>query len=164
MTGIPFGPRAEGNNYIEIMKNFRANNFSPLIKRRFIIGSYVLESENKDRYFFNAGRVRRLIVNEWNKLYETYDAVILPVEDGPAKYIDLDKNVKDPSLVPLHEHLQVANFGGFPSITIPDGFVNDLPVGLNITGKCYDDANVLNIANEIEKILGYKGQIAKERV
>ena len=62
----------------------------------------------------------------------------------------------------LEEHLQVGNFGGFPSITIPDGFVDNLPVALNITGNCYDDANVLNIAYAIESTMNYKNQIAKE--
>ena len=163
MTGIVFGPRSEGDSYAEMMKNFRTKNFSPLIKRRFIIGSYVLQKENKDRYFINAQRARRVIVDVWNKLYEKYDGVILPVgSNGPAKYLDMSKNVNDETLVPLEEHLQVGNFGGFPSITIPDGFVSDLPVALNITGKCYDDENVLNIAYAIEKMLGYEGQIAKE--
>ena len=60
----------------------------------------------------------------------------------------------------LEDHLQIGNFGGFPSITIPDGFVNGLPVGLNITGNCYDDANVLNIAYALESAMPYKGQIA----
>ncbi len=62
----------------------------------------------------------------------------------------------------LEEHLQIGNYGGFPSITIPCGFVNDLPVGLNITGNCYDDENVLNIAYAIESLMPYKGQIARE--
>lgn len=162
LTGIVFGPRAEGDNYIEMMKNYRTKNFSPLIKRRFVIGSYVLEAENKDRYFYNAQRVRRLIVDAWNKLYETYDAVILPVSSGVAKYIDLSKNNTPKELIPLEEHLQVANFGGFPSITIPDGYIDGLPVGLNITGKVYDDANVLNIAYAIENTLGYNNILAKE--
>jgi L-ribulokinase len=60
LTGIIFGPRGEGDNYIEMMKDHRTKGFSPLIKRRFIIGSYVLQKENKDRYFNNAQRVRRL--------------------------------------------------------------------------------------------------------
>ena len=158
LTGIIFGPRAEGDDYQSMMKNYRTKNFSPLIKRRFIIGSYVLEAENIDKYFFNAGRVRRLLVNEWNKLYETYDAVILPVGSGPAKYLDSSKNVHDDALIPLEEHLQVGNFGGFPSISIPDGFIDGLPVGLSITGACYDDSNVLNIAYAIESILGFAGQ------
>ncbi len=162
MTGIVFGPRSEGKTYTEMMKNFRTKNFSPLIKRRFIIGSYVLQKENKERYFINAQKARRLIVNRWNELFAKYDAVILPVGTGPAKYLDMSKNISDESLIPLEEHLQVGNFGGFPSITIPDGFIDELPVGLNITGKCYDDENVLNIAYAIENILGYQNQIAKE--
>ena len=162
LTGIVFGPRAEGKTYQEMMKNYRTENFSSLIKRRFVIGSYVLQAENKDRYFYNAQRVRRLLVDMWNDLFEKYDAVILPVGIGPAKYLDDSKNVHDESLTTLDEHLQIGNFGGFPSITIPDGFVNDLPVGLNITGKRYDDENVLNIAYAIEDKLGFKNQIAKE--
>ena len=62
----------------------------------------------------------------------------------------------------LEEHLQIGNFGGFPSITIPDGFVDNLPVGLNITGDCYNDQTVLNIAYGIENTMNYKNQIAKE--
>ncbi|MBR1718458.1 MAG: Asp-tRNA(Asn)/Glu-tRNA(Gln) amidotransferase subunit GatA, partial [Bacilli bacterium] len=54
LTGLIFGPRGEGRNYIEMMKDYRTKNFSPLIKRRFVIGSYVLQAENKDRYFNNA--------------------------------------------------------------------------------------------------------------
>ena len=133
LTGIVFGPRANGDNYIDMMKNYRTKGFSPLIKRRFVIGSYVLQAENKDRYFHNAQRVRRLLVDRWKELFKA-----------------------------LEEHLQIGNFGGFPSITIPDGFVNNLPVGVNITGNCYDDANILNIAYAIESTMNYKGQIAKE--
>lgn len=163
LTGISFGPREKGDTWRDMIKNYRTKNFSPLIKRRFVIGSYVLQSENKDRYFFNAQRVRRLLVDAWNKLFEKYDGVILPVGTGPAKHFDEDNNMLDSNTNNLEEHLQIGNFGGFPSITIPDGFIDDLPVGLNITGKCYDDANVLNIAYALEKEFGYKGQIAKER-
>lgn len=162
LTGIIFGPRGEGNNYIEMIKDHRTKGFSPLIKRRFIIGSYVLQAENKDRYFHNAQRVRRLLVDEWNKLFDKYDAVILPVSSGPAKLLKGNNEVIDQNTTALEEHLQVGNFGGFPSITIPDGFINGLPVALNITGKCYDDVNVLNIAYALESAMEYRGQIAKE--
>lgn len=162
LTGIIFGPRGEGDNYIDMMKNYRTKGFSPLIKRRFVIGSYVLQADNKERYFHNAQRVRRLLVDTWNKLFEEYDAVILPVGSGPAKYLDGSKTVLEDDTTALEEHLQIGNFGGFPSITIPDGFVNSLPVGLNITGKCYDDANILNIAYALESVMEYKDQIAKE--
>ena len=162
LTGISFGPRSDKDTYSSMMKDYRTKGFCSLIKRRFIIGSYVLQSENKDRYFFNAQRARRLIVDKWKSLFETYDAVILPVGSGPAKYLDDTKNPKMDNITPLEEHLQVGNFGGFPSITIPDGFVSNLPVALNITGNNYDDVNVLNIAYAIENILGYKDQTVKE--
>lgn len=162
LTGFIFGPRGEGKTYIEQMKDYRTKGFSPLIKRRFIIGSYVLQAENKDRYFHNAQRVRRLIVDTWNKLFEKFDAVILPVGSGPAKHLDESLDILNESTTALEEHLQIGNFGGYPSITIPDGFVNSLPVALNITGKCYDDENVLNIAYAIESAMEYKNQIAKE--
>lgn len=162
LTGIVFGPRAEGDNYYDMMKNYRTQGFSPLIKRRFVIGSYVLEAENKDRYFHNAQRVRRLLVDTWKNLFKEYDAVILPVGSGPAKHLDGSVDILDKDTEVLEEHLQIGNFGGFPSITIPDGFINNLPVGINITGNCYDDENVLNIAYAIESTMNYKGQIAKE--
>ena len=162
LTGFIFGPRAEGDKWNTEMKNYRTKGFSPLIKRRFVIGSYVLQAQNKDRYFHNAQRVRRLLVDAWNKLYEKYDAVILPVGSGPAKKLEGSKDILDKNTAVLEEHLQIGNFGGFPSITIPNGFINNLPVGVNITGKCYDDANVLNIAYALESAMPYKGQIAKE--
>ena len=162
LTGFIFGPRAQGDKWDEEMKNYRTKGFSPLIKRRFVIGSYVLQAENKDRYFHNAQRVRRLLVDAWNKLYEKYDAVILPVGSGPAKKLEGSKDILDKNTAVLEEHLQVGNFGGFPSITIPNGFIDNLPVGVNITGKCFDDVNVLNIAYALESSMNYKGQIAKE--
>lgn len=170
LTGITFGPRTDADNYIDMMKKFRTEGFSSLIKRRFIIGSYVLQAENKERYFNNAQRVRRLLVDKWKELFKRYDGVILPVATGPARTIESLKEkltddaliVLDDALIVLDEHLQVGNYGGFPSITIPNGFVNNLPVGVNITGNCYDDINVLNIAYALESNMDYKGQIAKE--
>jgi aspartyl-tRNA(Asn)/glutamyl-tRNA(Gln) amidotransferase subunit A len=162
MTGLIFGPRGEGETYIDVIKDHRTKGFSPLIKRRFVIGSYVLQAENKDRYFNNAQRVRRLLVDAWKELYKKYDAVILPVGIGPAKHLDGSLDILDDSTAPLDEHLQIGNFGGFPSITIPNGFIDGLPVGINITGNCYDDEKVLNIAYALESEMPYKNQIAKE--
>ena len=162
LTGIIFGPGSTGKNVFEMMKDYRTKGFSPLIKRRFIIGSYVLQKENQERYFKNAARVRRLIVDKMKELFKTYDALILPVSSGPAKHFNEDKDVIDANTNILEEHLQIGNFGGFPSITIPNGFVSDLPVGINITGNCYDDENILNIAYTLESMMPYKGQIARE--
>lgn len=160
LTGIVFGPRSEGKNYYEMMKNYRTTGFSPLIKRRFIIGSYVLQTENQDRYFKNAQRVRRLVVDTIKEKFKSFDGLILPVGTGPAKHLDSSKNILDETTAALEDHLQIGNFGGFPSITIPNGFINGLPVGVNITGNCYDDQNVLNIAYALEGTMNYKGQIA----
>lgn len=151
LTGINFGPRGNASNIYEAMKDHRTKGFSPLIKRRFVIGSYVLQRENQDKYFNNAKRVRRLIVNKWKELFNDYDAVILPVGSGPAPFLEKSQNTLAGGSKILEEHLQIGNFGGFPSITIPDGFVNGLPVGLNITGNCCNDQTVLNIAYGIEK-------------
>ena len=145
-----------------MIKDYRTKNFSPLIKRRFVIGSYVLQKENKERYFYNAQRVRKLIVDKWKNIFKEYDAVILPVGTGPAKKFDNKPEMTKVENAILEDHLQIGNFGGFPSITIPDGFVNGLPVGLNITGNCFDDQNVLNIAYAIESQMNFKNQIAKE--
>ena len=97
------------------------------------------------------------------ELFKEYDALILPVSSGPAKKFNEDNDILDDNTSVLEEHLQIGNFGGFPSITIPNGFINDLPVGINITGNCYDDENILNIAYTLESLMSYKGQIAKER-
>ena len=162
LTGIIFGPRSNKTDVFEMMKEHRTLGFSPLIKRRFIIGSYVLQKENQERYFKNAQRVRRLIVDKMKELFRKYDALILPVSSGPAKKLDEDKDVIDAGTNVLEEHLQIGNFGGFPSITIPNGFIETLPVGINITGNCYDDENVLNMAYTLESLMPYRGQIAKE--
>lgn len=164
LTGTIFGPRGEGKSWQEQVKDYRTKGFSSLIKRRFVIGSYVLQAKNQERYFRNAQRVRRLLVDTWKDLFKKYDGVILPVGIGPAKHIDGDKDIltNDLATVTLDEHLQIGNYGGFPSITIPDGFIDGLPVALNITGNCYDDENVLNIAYALEDALGFKNQVAKE--
>jgi len=159
LTSIIFGRRTEGDNYIDLMKNYRTEGFSSLIKRRLVIGSYVLSSENKDKYFYNAQRARRLIVDEWKKLFKSYDGVILPVCSGPAKPLD-SKETTDKDLLALENHLQIGNFGGFPSITIPSGFIFKLPVGINITGNCYKDSDVLNMAYALEGTTNHKNQIA----
>ena len=164
LTGIIFGPRGEGDKIMDMMKDHRTKGFSPLIKRRFVIGSYILQKENQERYFLNAARVRRLIVDKFKSLFKEYDAYILPVSTGVAPYIDGSKDeLTDDDTAILEEHLQIGNFGGFPSITIPCGFIGGLPVGVNITGNCYEDEKVLNIAYALESTMNYKNMIAGGR-
>lgn len=162
LTGIIFGPRGAGDNINEIMFNARTNGFSELIKRRFILGSYILQKENQERLFKNAQRLRRIIVDKMNELYKEYDAMILPASGGIApKFEDEIDRMSDRYLM-LENHMAIGNFGGFPSITIPAGFVKNMPIGISITGKCFSDSLVLNIANKIEEELGYKDLIKEE--
>ena len=162
LTGIIFGPRGEGNNINDIMFDARTKGFSELIKRRFILGSYILQKENQERLFKNAGRLRRIIVNKMNELYEKYDAMILPASGGIApNFSDSMDRMSDRYLM-LENHMAIGNFGGYPSITIPNGFVNNMPIGINITGPQFKDGETLNIAYKIEEKLGYKGLIKEE--
>ena len=162
LNGISFGPRGKGNNINEIMFNARTEGFSELIKRRFILGSYILQKENQEKLFLNAGRVRRIVVDKMNELFKKYDGLIMPTSGGIAPHFeDASDNLSDRYLI-LENHLCIGNFGGFPSISIPSGFVNNMPISINITGRVKEDDLVLNMANIIEKELGYKDQIAKE--
>lgn len=162
LTGIPFGNRVDGKNVNDIMMNTRTNGFSELIKRRFVIGSYVLQKENQERLFLNACRVRRLIVNRMNELFEKYDGLIMPTSGNIAPlFDDASDKLSDEYLI-LGNHLVIGNFGGFPSISIPSGFVNDMPVSVNITGRAKEDSLVLNMANKIESLLDCKGMVAKD--
>ena len=162
LTGIIFGPRGEGNNINDIMFDARTKGFSELIKRRFILGSYILQKENQERLFKNAQRLRHIIVNKINELFENYDGMILPASGGIApKFEESIDRMSDRYLI-LENHMAIANFGGYPSITIPNGFVNNMPIGLNITGPQFKDGEVLNIAHKIEEKLGYKGLIKEE--
>ena len=161
LTGIQFGPRGEGDSIEEIMFDARTKGFSELIKRRFVLGSYILQKENQDKLFLNAQRVRRLIVEKITELFKEYDGMILPASGGIApKFDDSSEKLSDRYLL-LENHLAIGNFGGFPSITIPYGFVEDMPVGLNITGRIKEDDVVLNIAHKIEESLEYKGIYSK---
>jgi len=165
LTGIIFGPRGSGDKYIDMIKNHRTEGFCSLIKRRFVIGSYVLQKENQEKYFLNAKRVRRLIVEKMNDLYKKYDALIMPASGSIAPKIEDANNIikeNDPMIEVIENYMCIANFGGYPSITIPNGFASNMPIGINITGKVMDDANILNIAYTLESNMEYMGQIAKE--
>lgn len=161
LTGIPFGVRGEGNSIHEIMMDARTKGFSELIKRRFVLGSYILQKENQEKLFKNAGRVRRMIVDRMNALFEEYDGLLMPASGGIApKFGEKTDQLSDRYLL-LENHMAIGNFGGFPSITLPSGFVNGMPIAINLTGRQFEDDVVLNMANQIEKVTGYKDQIAK---
>lgn len=154
LTGIQFGPRGEGSTVEEIMFDARTKGFSELIKRRFILGSYILQKENQEKLYLNACRVRRLIVDKMTELFKKYDGLIMPASGGIApKFGEKSDQLSDRYLI-LENHLAIANFGGFPSITIPSGLVDGMPIGINITGRIMEDDLVLNIANKVEEKIG----------
>ena len=161
LTGLQFGPRGEGESVEEIMFDARTKGFSELIKRRFVLGSYILQKENQEKLFLNAGRVRRMIVDKMTEFFKEYDGMIAPCSGGPApKFESTSEKLSDRYLI-LENHLAIGNFGGFPSITIPYGFVSDLPVGLNITGRVKEDDIVLGLASKIEEVTGLKDIYSK---
>lgn len=157
LTGLSFGPRASGASHTEVIKNYRTIGFSPLIKRRFIIGSYVLQKENQEKYYLNALRVRRLVVDKFKNLFKSYDGLILPVASGIAPKIDeVSDKINTSDVNALDNHLVIANFGGFPSVTVPNGSINGMPVGINITCDNYEDELALELAKFLEKGVNYE--------
>ena len=161
LNGIHFGVRGEGGTPDEIITDARTKGFSELIKRRFIIGSYILQRENQEKLFLNAYRVRRMIVDKINEKFREYDGLIMPAAAGIApKFNEKNDKLSDEYLI-LDNHLCIGNFGGYPSITIPSGFINDMPIAINITGRIKEDDLVLNLANKLEGTMEYKDQIAR---
>lgn len=161
LTGIPFGSRIDGKNINDIMMKTRTEGFSEFIKRRFVIGSYVLQKENQEKLFLNASRARRMIVDRMNELFKEYDGLIMPTAPDIAPKFDEVSDKLSDEYLKLGNHLIIGNFGGFPSISIPSGFVEEMPISINITGRAMEDELVLNIANKVEELMNYKGQVAK---
>ena len=161
LTGIHFGVRGEGRTPNEIIQDARTKGFSELIKRRFVLGSYILQKENQEKLFLNACRVRRMLVDKINELFLKYDGIIMPAASGIAPKFDEGTDKLSDKYLMLDNHLVIGNFGGFPSITIPSGFIKKMPVGINITGRFGEDDLVLNMAKKIEDEMNYANQVAK---
>ena len=162
LDGIKFGNRIEGESFEEVMMNTRTNGFSPLIKRRFVIGSFSLLKENQDELFVRAQKCRRLIVNAFNKVFENYDAIYAPASPSIAPLIKSKSDALSNEYLIADNYMAFANMGGFPSITLPIGFEENMPFGANLTAKPFAESNLFAIANEIEKGTGLADIVAKE--
>ena len=162
LDGIKFGNRIEGESFEEVMINTRTNGFSPLIKRRFVIGSFSLLRENADVLFIRAQKCRRLIVNAFNKLFEEYDAIYCPAAPTTAPLIKGSSDALSDEYLIADNYMAFANMGGYPSITLPIGFSDNLPFGANLTTKPFTESKLFNIAYQIENITGLKDLVAKE--
>ncbi len=156
LDGIKFGPNYGGKTYSEVMFNARTKGFSALIKRRFVIGSYALMRENQEEVFLRAQRARHLIVNTFNKIFETYDAVYCPAAPSIAPLINKSSENINEDFMIADNWLAIGNFGGYPSITLPIGLENDMPFGANLMCKPFDEVNLFNIALKIEEGTGLK--------
>jgi len=163
LDGIKFGARQPGNTYEEIIINTRTKGFSELIKRRFVIGSYSLLKENRNELFNRAQKCRRLIVDAVNSIYKNYDAIYLPAAPGIAPILGQASGDKlSEEYLIADNWMAIGNFGGYPSITLPIGFENGLPLGANLMCRPYEEKLLFNIAKKIEDSTGLKNIIAKE--
>lgn len=154
LDGIKFGPNYGGKTYEEVMFNARTKGFSALIKRRFVLGSYALMRENQEEVFLRAQKARRLIVNEFNKIFEKFDAIYCPASPSVAPLINKSSDEVNEDFMIADNWLAIGNFGGYPSITLPIGFENDLPLGANLTCKPFDEVKLFGIASKIEEGTG----------
>lgn len=161
LDGIKFGPLSKGDTYEEVMKNARTKGFGELIKRRFIIGSFALMKENKDELFVRAQRNRRAVVDKLNEIYKDYDFIYALAAPSIAPKIGESSDRLSDEYLIADNHLVLGNFAGLPSLTLPLGLKNDMPFGVNVMGKAFDEVGVFQLSYEIEKITGLKDLVAK---
>lgn len=164
LDGVRFGPSAEGKpeTYKEYMIDCRTRGFSDLIKRRFVIGSFSLLSANQEEMFNRAQKARRLIVNKMNEFFDSFDYFITPAAFSVPKKIDELSTAWSVHPDFLDNILTIGNFGGYPSITVPMCMVDGLPIGVNVTGRVFEDGEVLSVAADIERMTGLKNLTVKE--
>ena len=157
--GVKYGFRSNGENLIDMYEKTRSEGFGDEVKRRIMIGTYVLSSGYYDAYYLNAQKVRRLIKNDFDEAYKKVDAILTP--STPSSPFKIGEKLNEPVSMYLNDIFTVPiNLAGLPAISIPAGHDNNgFPLGLQIIGKAFDEQNILNIAYSIEKNIGYKNHI-----
>lgn len=164
LDGIKFGPYYDGKTYEEVMMNARSKGFSELIKRRFVIGSYVLMHENQEELFLLAQKNRNRIVSEISKVFEKYDFIYTPAAPSVAPLIGESSDRLSSEYLIADNHLVIANFAGLPSITLPIGMKDGLPFGANLSGRPFEDALLFQVSSHLEKVSGYKNLVCVKEV
>jgi len=154
--GVKYGHRARGKNLIEMYENTRSEGFGNEVKRRILIGTYVLSSGYYDAYYLKAQKVRQLIKNDFDKAFKDVDAILTPSTPGSAFKIGDKSN--DPVSMYLNDIFTVpVNLSGLPAISVPAGYdKNNLPLGLQLIGKAFDEQTILNLSLAIEKRVNFK--------
>jgi len=154
--GVKYGHRAKGKNLIEMYENTRSEGFGSEVKRRILIGTYVLSSGYYDAYYLKAQKVRQLIKNDFDKAFKDVDAILTP--STPSSAFKIGDKSDDPVSMYLNDIFTVpVNLSGLPAISVPTGYdKNNLPLGLQLIGKAFDEQTILNLSLAIEKRANFK--------
>ena len=149
--GMRYGLRVEGRNLAETYEKSRGAGFGEEAKRRIMIGTYVLSAGYYDAYYVKAQKVRRILVDDFRKVFEEVDAVLAPTTPTPAFRIGEEPD--DPVAMYLNDVFTVtANLTGLPGMSVPAGLSSDgLPLGLQVMGKPWDEPTVLQIGAALEE-------------
>jgi aspartyl-tRNA(Asn)/glutamyl-tRNA(Gln) amidotransferase subunit A len=158
--GVRYGLRVEGNDIYDTFKKTRAAGFGDEVKRRMIIGTAVLSSESYEVYFMQAARVRRLIADAFNRAFEQCDLIVCPAGAGTA--MPLDSDMTPLEYYALDLFTVAMNLAGVPAVSVPCGMAsNNLPLGMQVVGKMFDDVRVLQLAKHIEQFAGIDNRPTK---
>ena len=150
--GIRYGYRTpEFSNLKELYKKSRSEGFGPEVKRRIILGTYVLSSGYYDAYYKKAQQVRTLVMNEFQKAFEKYDVILTPT--SPTVAFDIGSKSNNPLEMYLADICTVSvNIAGLPGISIPCGVDKEgMPVGMQLIGNKFEEEKLLNIAYVFEQ-------------
>lgn len=155
--GVRYGLRThEGSTLEDMYKKTRAEGFGEEVKRRIMIGAYVLSAGYYDAYYIKAQKVRHLILQDFEKAYETCDAILAPT--APSAAFAIGENEDDPIKMYLNDVFTVtANLAGVPAMSVPAGLdANGLPLGLQIIGKAWDEETVFKVGGVLEEAAQFK--------
>lgn len=147
--GVRYGTRLAGTTLDEMYRLTRGKLFGPEPKRRIMMGTYVLSSGYYDAYYDKAQRVRTLLRQDFDKVFESVDCILSPTT--PSVAFKLGEKIDDPIAMYLSDIYNVsANLAGLPGISLPCGLAHGMPVGLQLMGKPFDEETILAIANVYE--------------
>tara|TARA_Y100000780_G_scaffold77191_1_gene69539 strand:- start:399 stop:1856 length:1458 start_codon:yes stop_codon:yes gene_type:complete len=157
--GVKYGLRTDGNNLIDMYEKTRSEGFGDEVKRRIMIGTYVLSSGYYDAYYLKAQKVRKLIKNDFDTAFDKVDAILTP--STPTSAFKIGEKTNDPVSMYLNDIFTVpVNLAGLPAISIPGGHdEKGLPLGLQIIGKAFEEQTILNVAYCLEQKINFKNQI-----
>ena len=159
--GMRYGLRETGGNLTETYENTRAAGFGAEVKRRILIGTYVLSAGYYDAYYVKALKVRRRIADDFDQAFQKVDALLTPT--APSAAFGLGENADDPVAMYLNDIYTVTvNLAGLPGMSIPAGVdANGLPLGLQLIGKALDEGTLFSLGGAIEKAADFKAKPAK---